>query len=262
MACMAAVQLAHALAPRPSSAEAGAEEAPTAHAVSAAVGAAVGSVAGTMGAVADSLGLRSPLPLPPLLVTFGCPVVGDAPFVALQNALTAPHGGLRVFNHLDAVVSVGHGLLSLASAVGHDTIAPKSHGGLPLALRNDVGRMLNPMANHLTYVCDSFEAFPETPVARARYCLPGLVYQPDADPISMPAATPKRVNLEQAAAALSAPARFVGEEAAPPPRPARTWQERAGREAGTVGYQFGDVTRTVAHWLRGQDGEGAAKSAR
>ena len=36
----------------------------------------------------------------PMLVTFGCPVVGDHGFVSLQNRRVALGGGLRVFNIL------------------------------------------------------------------------------------------------------------------------------------------------------------------
>uniref|UniRef100_A0A7S0Q554 Fungal lipase-like domain-containing protein n=1 Tax=Coccolithus braarudii TaxID=221442 RepID=A0A7S0Q554_9EUKA len=113
----------------------------------------------------------------PLLVTFGCPIVGDEAFVQLQNSVVAHWGGLRVFNQLDPIVSCGYGLLSLTTVAG----ASSSHGGVPVGLRNDALTTANPYTNHLRYCIDSFELIPNEPCARVRYLLPGLVYVPDAD---------------------------------------------------------------------------------
>ena len=193
-------------------------------------------------------------PLPPLLVTFGCPMVGDSAFVAMQNRLTAPRGGLRVFNHLDPVPSLGRGLVApWTQLVGmHDRYDQPSngvsssttegartvHGGLPITLRNDGLTVLNPMANHLQYVCDTVETFCDHPVARARYMLPGMVYQPDMA-TRPPAPMPKREP--------------QGRRAGRPPAgetPAQSWQERAGRAGGGDAYEFGDLSRSMVHWFQ------------
>ena len=216
---------------------------------------------------------------PPLLVTFGCPMVGDSAFVAMQNAMVAPCGGLRVFNHLDPIPSVGRGFVApwqelLGLRVGARAATPANaqadaegssggsgvgggvdgsrggetraeaeeaagksgqsvHGGLPVTLRNDPLTTLNPMANHLQYVCDSVETFTGDPVARAKYMLPGMIYQPDTA-TRPPAPMPRREVGGGAAAAAGA----------------SSWRERAGRDDGADGYVFGDVSRSMMRSLR------------
>ena len=101
------------------------------------------------------------------------------------------------------------------------------------------------MSNHLTYCCDSVEGVAETPVARARYLLPGLVYEPEQSAEVAP--TPGRTVVAPAARAVEGRER----------RPSTTWQARAGRESGGEGYQFGDVTRMFSRWVQQKvDGEG------
>ena len=107
----------------------------------------------------------------PLLVTFGCPIVGNASFVALQNAVVAPAGGLRIFNRVDPVASVGSGFFSGLRKV--------PHAGLPIELSNHFLLRANPLLNHLTYVIDSFGSILDAPCSRACYVLPGLNYSPD-----------------------------------------------------------------------------------
>ena len=107
----------------------------------------------------------------PLLVTFGCPIVGNASFVALQNAVVAPAGGLRIFNRVDPVASVGSGFVRGLRKV--------PHAGLPIELSNHFLLQANPLLNHLTYVIDSFRSIHDAPCSRACYVLPGLHYSPD-----------------------------------------------------------------------------------
>ena len=96
--------------------------------------------AGTSGAaeplVTAEVATERALPPTPLLVTFGCPIVGNAAFVALQNGTVAPAGGLRVFNHFDPVPSVGSGFVSVLHAVGRRTAWERAHAGLPVELHN------------------------------------------------------------------------------------------------------------------------------
>uniref|UniRef100_A0A6U5NUP2 Uncharacterized protein n=1 Tax=Calcidiscus leptoporus TaxID=127549 RepID=A0A6U5NUP2_9EUKA len=152
----------------------------------------------------------------PLLVTFGCPIVGDADFVQLQNSVVALQGGLRVFNQLDPVVSCGHGLLSLTTAAG----AGSAHGGLPVPLRNDALTTANPYTNHLRYCIDSFELIPHDPCARVRYLLPGLVYVPDADATRI-APSPIRTRPMQPSSAAEASPKVASLPSRPLPGMAR-----------------------------------------
>ncbi len=118
----------------------------------------------------------------PVLITFGCPVVGDHEFVVTQRRSVRPFGGLRVYNENDPVASVGFGLLSLEAATGkaytHD------HGGLPVALINDALTRANPYTNHLRFCLDS-DVVAAVPCL-ARYKLPGLMYNPEQNSSHLP----------------------------------------------------------------------------
>ena len=204
-------------------------------------------------------------PAAPLLVTFGCPMVGDTAFVSLQNSVIAPYGGLRVFNHLDPVPSVGHGLLApwqhifgvshgrggAGGAADGSELAAGVHGGLPVALRNDPLVLLNPMSNHLQYVCDTVECFADQPVARARYMFPGLVYQPETASTVPPAPTaPRPPAAPRGADDANANGSAAGVASSSADDREKSWRERAGRVNGAEGYHFGDVTRSMVRWLQ------------
>ena len=118
----------------------------------------------------------------PVLVTFGCPVVGDHEFVLTQRRLVRPYGGLRVYNENDPVASVGFGLLSLEAALGK--LQTRDHGGLPVALVNDPLTRANPYTNHLRFCLDS-DVVAAVPCL-ARYALPGLLYNPEQSSAHLP----------------------------------------------------------------------------
>ena len=63
------------------------------------------------------------------------------------------------------------------------SISIASHGGQPVALRNDTLTAANPYTNHLRYCITSYELgralCPDQPALRVRYLLPGLHYNPD-----------------------------------------------------------------------------------
>jgi hypothetical protein len=118
----------------------------------------------------------------PVLITFGCPVVGDHEFVLTQRRLVRPYGGLRVYNENDPVASVGFGLLSLEAASGK--LQTRDHGGLPVALVNDPLTRANPYTNHLRFCLDS-DVVAAVPCL-ARYALPGLLYNPEQSSSHLP----------------------------------------------------------------------------
>jgi hypothetical protein len=206
------------------------------------LGGALAALAATLlglAAVDAHHGTRAPHP--PMLVSFGSPVVGNGAFVGLQNRVVALGGGLRLFNRLDPVPSMGHGMLSLAHALGGESARRRAHGGLPVELKNGVAISANPLLNHLTYVLDSYECFADAPCARAKYVLPGIWYSPDRDtaPIASTGLSAQAAAESNADTAAAAPA-----GAAP------TWRQSSGRRDGSEGYTFGDFSRSAARWFR------------
>ena len=186
---------------------------------------------------------------PPCLVTFGCPVVGNAQFVDLQNRTLAPCGGLRVYNRFDPVTTVGHGGFALSLAVGSSSARTRTHGGLPIELRNNAKLHANPHLNHLTYVIDSFECLSDAPCVRAKYVLPGIYYAPDRQPGQLESDLRASALDEASASAVPTP------DDASDHGGSSSWRELSGRRTGGVGYAFGDVTRSLARWI------GRARSA-
>jgi len=89
-----------------------------------------------------------------MLTTFAAPAAGNEAFVALQNELVGPCGGLRIYNKGDTVPMLGYKGVAVRPTKDNLT-GSKYHGGLKVPLWGKAVNQVDPYHIHLRFTVPS-----------------------------------------------------------------------------------------------------------